>query len=184
MLCFMAQSYITDVPMAILKIFSGGQTGADRGGFEAALRGGVLHGGWCPKGRKAEDGRIPACYTLRETDTETYPQRTERNIVDSDATLVFTRGAPAGGSLLTLELARRYGKPWYAVDLTRGSREEHVAGIFAWLRGKAADDDGTSWGQPQDNCVLNVAGSRESENPGIESTVTALMCALIASIKQ
>lgn len=168
--------------MAILKIFSGGQTCADRGGLEAALRCGVPHGGWCPKGRKAEDGRIPARYTLRETDTENYPQRTERNIVDSDATLVFTRGAPAGGSLLTLELAKRYGKPWYMVDLTRGSQEEHVAGIVAWLQGKAAAAEGSFCGQPPDKCVLNVAGSRESENPGIEGAVTAMMIEVLPAV--
>ncbi|HOC69738.1 MAG TPA: putative molybdenum carrier protein [Candidatus Hydrogenedentes bacterium] len=169
--------------MPIIKILSGGQTGADRGGLEAALRCGVLHGGWCPKGRKAEDGRIPACYTLRETDTENYPQRTERNVVDSDATLVFTRGVPAGGSLLTLELARRYGKPWYAVDLARESWEEHITGIVAWLQGKATDGEGTSCGRPPEACALNVAGSRERENPGIEATVMALMCAGIDRLK-
>ncbi len=170
--------------MVILKILSGGQTGADRGGLEAALRCGVPHGGWCPKGRKAEDGRIPARYTLSETDTEDYPQRTERNVLNSDATLVFTRGAPAGGSLLTLELARRYGKPWYAVDLARGSREEHVAGIVSWLQGKAEDAEGISCGRPPQNCVLNVAGSRESETPGIETTVTALMSMVIREVNR
>ncbi len=170
--------------MAIIKIISGGQTGADRGGLEAALYCGVPHGGWCPKGRKAEDGRIPERYTLRETDTETYPQRTECNVVDSDATIVFSQGAPAGGSLLTLELARRCGKPWYAVDLTRGSQAEHVAGIVSWLHGKAENAEGTSCGRPPETCVLNMAGSRESENPGMESTVMALMRTIIESVNR
>jgi Circularly permutated YpsA SLOG family len=39
------------------KIISGGQTGADRAGLDFAIEQGLEHGGYVPRGRKAEDGR-------------------------------------------------------------------------------------------------------------------------------
>jgi hypothetical protein len=53
----------------IEKIVSGGQTGADRAALDFAIEHGIPHGGWCPKGRKAEDGPIDPRYLLRETPT-------------------------------------------------------------------------------------------------------------------
>ena len=70
-----------------MKIISGGQTGVDRGALDAAIELEIPHGGWCPQGRTAEDGRISDRYELRETDSPDYPVRTERNVLDSDATL-------------------------------------------------------------------------------------------------
>jgi hypothetical protein len=61
-----------------LKVISGGQTGVDRGALEAAMGMGIPHGGWCPRGRLAEDGIIPARYELWETDTADYAARTEK----------------------------------------------------------------------------------------------------------
>ena len=49
------------------RIVSGGQTGADRAAVDFAIEHGLMHGGWCPKGRRAEDGRIPDRYELKET---------------------------------------------------------------------------------------------------------------------
>jgi Circularly permutated YpsA SLOG family len=46
------------------RIVSGGQTGADRAALDFAIEHGLKHGGWCPKGRRAEDGRIPSRYEL------------------------------------------------------------------------------------------------------------------------
>src|SRR5438876_4889366 len=88
-------------------IVSGGQTGVDRAALDVALELGIPCGGWCPKGRRAEDGRIPLRYPLEETTLNIYPQRTEWNVRDSDGTLVLTTGRPEGGSALTNELARR-----------------------------------------------------------------------------
>ena len=82
--------------MPIIKIVSGGQTGADRGGLDASIHCELPHGGWCPKGRKAEDGRIPDKYQLVEMSTSDYLSRTEANVVDSDATVVFTDKAATG----------------------------------------------------------------------------------------
>jgi hypothetical protein len=95
------------------KIVSGGQTGADRAALDWALAHGVECGGWCPKGRRAEDGVIPIAYPLTETPSSDYAQRTEWNVRDSDATVIFSL-APrlTGGSRLTRDLAARHGRPF------------------------------------------------------------------------
>jgi hypothetical protein len=141
--------------MILEKIISGGQTGADRAALDAALELGIPCGGWCPKGRRAEDGRIPDRYPLEEASSSEYPVRTRMNVEDSDGTLIFTRGSPRGGTLLTLKLARQAGKPHTLVD---PSREENFSAVVAWIR------------QNQIR-TLNVAGPREGEVPGIYKQV-------------
>ena len=89
------------------KVVSGGPTGVDRAALDAACALGLALGGWCPRGRRAEDGAIPAEYPLRETPGEDYAERTEWNVRDASATLVLTRGQPSPGTALTIELARR-----------------------------------------------------------------------------
>lgn len=135
----------------IQKIISGGQTGADRAALDVALELDVPCGGWCPKGRKAEDGPIPKLYPLRETSSSRYPVRTERNVRDSDGTLVITRGKPSGGTALTIELARKLGKPHLVIDLSENGDPDVVRG---WIQSNRIE-------------ILNVAGPRESEAPGI-----------------
>ena len=88
------------------EIVSGGQTGVDRAALDVALSLQIPHGGWCPKGRRAEDGPIDSKYLLKETDEEKYEVRTEKNVIDSDGTLIFSKGLLTGGTLLTLEMAR------------------------------------------------------------------------------
>jgi hypothetical protein len=132
-------------------IVSGGQTGVDRGALDAAITSGIGHGGWCPRGRKAEDGTIPAYFLLRETPSARYAERTEWNVRDSGGTLVLSRGLIRGGTRLTLELARRYGRPCLVVKLD-GTQD--AAAAVKWIR---------EWNIE----VLNVAGPRESTNPGI-----------------
>src|SRR6266852_5932705 len=112
--------------MVISKIVSGGQTGVDRAALDVALELGIPCGGWCPKGRRAEDGSIPDHYPLRETSTAFYPQRTEWNVRDSDGTLVLTLGRPDGGTALTIELARRLPKPFLAVNLKKSPDVQRV----------------------------------------------------------
>jgi hypothetical protein len=91
------------------KIVSGVQTGADRAALDWALAPGVPCGGWCPKDRKAEDGPIDARYPLKETSSASYIQRTEWNVRDSDATILFSiEPTLTGGSLRTMEFARKH----------------------------------------------------------------------------
>ena len=132
-------------------MISGGQTGVDRSALDVALELGMPAGGWCPKGRKAEDGSLSSRYPLTETPSEQYWQRTEWNVRDSDGTLVLTRGAPAEGTAYTIEVARKSGKPCLVLDL---SEEPSESVVQAW-----ADEHKVR--------VLNVAGPRESKCPGI-----------------
>jgi hypothetical protein len=136
----------------VLKIVSGGQSGVDRAALDAALACGLRIGGWCPAGRRAEDGLIPARYPLVETPSPRYPQRTAWNVRDSDATLVLTLGELDSGSRLTAEVAQRLGKPCIIATL---DSYPHLIELPERLPFGAAE------------LVLNVAGPRESRCPGI-----------------
>jgi len=114
----------------IKKIVSGGQTGADRGGLDAAIYCHIPHGGWCPKGRLAEDTLIPARYQLTETSSKDYLRRTEQNVVDSDCTLVFTYGAPSRGTKRTIEFAAKHGRSCQVVDLKAIDSDQEVDGVL------------------------------------------------------
>src|SRR5207247_1854205 len=105
------------VLVMITRIVSGGQTGVDRAALDVALELGVPCGGWCPQGRRAEDGRIDERYPLRETPWDGYPQRTEWNVRDTDGTLVLTLGKPDRGTALTVRLERSKKKPCLVIDL-------------------------------------------------------------------
>jgi len=125
----------------ITKIISGGQTGADRGGLEAAIYCDVPHSGWCPKGRLAADGTIPDRYDLQEMPTTDYRKRTEANVVDSDATVIFTYGSPTRGNLSTIKFARKHEKPYEHIDLLDMSKERAVKTLVDWLNGEGENDD-------------------------------------------
>ena len=155
--------------MPITRIVSGGQTGADRGGLDAAIYAGIPHGGWCPKGRKAEDGVIPAQYKLQEMKSADYLKRTEANVIDSDATLLVTFGRPTGGSLRTVAFCRKHGKPYHQVDLSTLTVDRAVFDVCNWLQGDPDLNDYEDYqAAPPEKCILNVAGSRESKADGIQ----------------
>jgi hypothetical protein len=137
--------------MRLQKMVSGGQTGVDRAALDAAQAHDLPVGGWCPQGRRAEDGAVPARYPLTETPSDAYEQRTAWNVRDSDGTLIITPGVLEGGTALTLEEARRQGR---AVLHVRTDDPVPVAMIRAW-------------GEEHDIRVLNVAGPRASEVSGI-----------------
>jgi hypothetical protein len=137
----------------ISKLISGGQAGADRAALDWAIAHGVPHGGWCPAGRRAEDGPLPARYRLVETASRNYRVRTACNVRDADATLIVHLGALEGGSLQTRLIAERSGKPVRVIPadiVTPAALDD----LRAWLAGAGID-------------VLNVAGPRESRRPGI-----------------
>ena len=104
------------MPKHVLKIVSGGQTGVDRAALDAAIAAGVAHGGYCPKGRLAEDGTIPAHYQLSELASPEPLARTRRNVIESDGTLILGMGPLAGGTRSTLELCERHRKPYLLLD--------------------------------------------------------------------
>jgi hypothetical protein len=136
----------------IEKLVSGGQTGADIAALDVALHYNFPHGGWCPKGRLSLDGTIPAKYLLWETPSAGYLQRTQWNVRDSDGTVVFTfTNVPTGGSLKTIGFAKKHGKP--CLHLSKGCYDAEVR-----LQ-KFVDEHKIK--------TLNVAGSRESKDPGI-----------------
>src|SRR5947208_1446195 len=96
----------------VKKIVSGGQTGADITAIEWAMEHGIPHGGWCPKGRTAENGLIDARCELTETPSASYVQRTEWNARDSDGTVIFSiKRVLTGRFKKTLELAHQHHKP-------------------------------------------------------------------------
>ena len=103
------------------KIISGGQTGADRAALDFAIKMEIPHGGWVPKGRLAEDGPLPSKYNLKEMRTKIYARRTEKNVVDSDGTLIVSHGRLTGGSEYTMDMAILHEKPWLHIDLTKKS---------------------------------------------------------------
>lgn len=145
-----------------LTILSGGQTGVDRAALDVALELGLPCGGWCPRGRRAEDGVIPDRYPLQETPSADYAQRTEWNVRDADMTLVLTWGEPAGGTALTIELAAAYGRPCRVVDLA--------------ARPDAADVRG--WLESQGVRTLNVGGPRGSVGPDLYARAVAFLSKL------
>jgi hypothetical protein len=139
------------VAISLKKIVSGGQTGVDRAALEAAQEQNLNYGGWCPKGLRAEDGRVPEKFRLKETPSESYRQRTAWNVRDSDGTLILSFEKPAGGTALTIQFAREYQKPYFLVFLNRNPRVEET---LAWLEKNQIQ-------------ILNVAGPRGSRFPNI-----------------
>ncbi len=145
--------------MYAMKIISGGQTGVDRAALDAAIELGIEYGGSIPKGRLAEDGPIDPKYDmLTELETPSYIARTEKNVEDADATIIFTLDIPTEGTAFTEECAEKHKKPYLLIDL----REKNDLAIIMEIRGWLAD---TLPG------VLNIAGPRESKVPGIHRRV-------------
>jgi hypothetical protein len=151
----------------VRKIVSGGQTGVDRAGLDFAIRCGIAHGGYCPQGRRSESGRIAAKYRLIECDSPDYATRTALNVVHSDGTLILTRGRPEGGTQRTIEFCMHYGKPSHTIDL---DRTLNTAAFAAWLR-------------EHDILSLNVAGPRESKQPGVGKQALKTLETLFAALE-
>lgn len=137
------------------KIISGGQTGVDRAALDVAIRLGIAHGGWIPKGRLAEDGPLPSHYQLQEMPTGQYEARTEKNVLESDGTLIISRGSPTGGTDYTRKVALRNGKQLLHIDLALGQRPSDAGSLIA------------SWIEMNRIETLNVAGPRASNDPAI-----------------
>lgn len=139
--------------MTLRKIVSGGQTGVDRGALDAALAARFACGGWCPEGRQSEDGPIPARYPVTTLPGANYLERTCRNVIDSDGTLVLYFGELSGGTLKTVEFCDRFGKPVLALNGNALAADTAVSRATAFVQSHAIR-------------ILNVAGPRESGHAG------------------
>jgi hypothetical protein len=148
-------------PPAISLLISGGQTGADRAALDWAIKHGIPHGGWCPRGRLAEDGPIPPIYLLRETPSADYSQRTEWNVRDSDGTVIFSMADTlSGGSEATAAFARHHRKP--CLHLPHRERRQHPETLRRFVAEQSIQR-------------LNIAGPRASAEPEVGEFVMSLL---------
>ena len=163
--------------MTQLRIISGGQTGVDRAALDAAMARGIPCGGWCPAGRRAEDGPIADRYHLTETNSAAYSERTLANVLGSDATLILLYDqypgqldALSAGTHFTMEAAKKLDRPSFIA---------HLAGADS---GAGSLADITGWIGEHEISVLNIAGPRESECPGIYVAAHALILNLLIAV--
>lgn len=150
-------------------IWSGGQTGVDRAAWDAAIAVGLEQNGWVPKGKLAEDGPIPDHYCCQETDSTNYAVRTEKNLLEADATLIVAFGPMKGGTLYTSHLCTKHNRPHIIVDLDSKNMENPKS--FTTLRARAIDPS-----------ILNVAGPRGSYREDVYPRVLAFLIELFKEL--
>jgi len=151
-----------------IKIVSGGQTGADRAALDFAKKNSIKYGGWCPKGGWAEDfpnspGLLKYHKNMKETPLEKPEQRTEWNVRDSDATLIISDeslGLNSNGTILTKKIAMELNKP---VMIANVYDKQIIENITSWLK------------RSKNISILNIAGPRESESPGLYSKTLEIL---------
>ncbi len=143
-------------------VVSGGQTGADRAALDWAIGVGMPHGGWCPRGRKAEDGPLATQYALQEMPSEDYGARTRQNVIDSDGTLIVNTGELEGGTLKTIRIAEKLCKPHLLLQMDGGVQEDNVRDFIFWTRRESI-------------FKVNIAGPRASKRPDIYHLVRELL---------
>ncbi len=154
------------------KILSGGQTGVDRAALDVALEIGIPIGGHLPRGRKDENGDVlpeDKYADMQETDTDDVNVRTELNVQNSDATLIFSQGLLFGGSEYTESMARKHGKPCLNVDFDKHDPDQAICRVKAWLASKKPG-------------VLNVAGPRASDDPEVYSKVKCVLVDVLGTV--
>ena len=144
------------------KIISGGQTGVDQAALDVAMKLGIPHGGWIPKGRLTENGPLEDKYQLQEMDSTNYNKRTEQTVIDSDGTLIISYGTLTGGSEFTREMAIQHNRPWLNVDLNKSIAFHAAQEIRSWIKEHKIG-------------VLNVAGPRASKNKKIYKAVVDIL---------
>jgi len=132
-----------------MKIVSGGQTGVDRAALDAAIECNINAGGWCPDGRKAEDGRIADHYPLTELPGAGYRKRTLKNVQDSDGTVIIYFSELSGGTKLTIDFCIKEKKPYVLIDANRLSETQAAQEIIEFIAEFKIQ-------------TLNVAGPRAS----------------------
>lgn len=150
----------------IKKIISGGQTGADQAALDIAIKWNIPHGGWLPRGRLTEAGRLPERYNMQEMPTESYAARTEQNVIDSDGTLIVSHGPLSNGSRHTKTMAGKHIKPCLHIDLNETDVKSAARLAYDWIINFKIQ-------------TLNVAGTRASIDPSIYQIVTHILTNLL-----
>jgi hypothetical protein len=146
----------------IRKIISGGQTGADQAALDAAIKLGIPHGGWIPKGRLTEKGTLPDKYKLTEMPDTSYAARTEQNVIDSNGTIIISHGPLSEGSEYTRQMAIKNHRPYLHIDLNQTPAFKSATLISAWIDKNNIE-------------ILNVAGPRASKDSQIYASVLKLI---------
>jgi len=126
----------------------------DQAALDAAIKLDIAHGGWIPRGRLTENGPLPEKYNLQETRSSSYAERTEKNVLEADGTVIISRGELTGGSQYTGQLAARHGRPWLHINLEQTSAFQAASAINEWIKLNKIE-------------TLNVAGPRASKDPTI-----------------
>lgn len=145
------------------KIISGGQTGVDRAGLDAAMEVGLPVGGYVPKGRLAEDGKVPDKYPMTEMGSRDYKAKTKKNVLESDGTLIINIGPMKTGTALTAKIAQENNKPLMIVQL---DQDYQTGAVLVWLNENLIE-------------ILNIAGPRESKIPGIHDQAKRFLLNII-----
>ena len=153
----------------MLRIVSGGQTGVDRGALDAAIERGADCGGWCPRGRLAEDGTVPARYPVRDLPGAGYAERTLENVIDSDGTLIVHENQFDGGTKLTAALCAKHARPLLSLDLAAMTPAQAAEQLLEFIRVHGI-------------AVLNVAGPRASKWPQGQARARSVIAAVLDTI--
>ena len=138
----------------IKKIISGGQSGADIAGIDAAMANNFPYGGWIPKDRRVEDSHLSEKYQLQKLPVSGYAEWTEQNVIDSDGTVIFVHGRLSGDSDLTRKLAEKHDRPWLHLNMKEHTIQEAVERLSEWCSENQIE-------------ILNVAGRSASKDPDI-----------------
>ncbi len=195
------QKMIAGRKYQIQMLISGGQTGVDRAALDFALSMQIPCSGWCPAGRRAEDGPIAEYYPLREATSELYQQRTRLNVRDSDATLIIADSSPSNGTRLTVEYCQKMRKPFHILNSEAfcdrrprlkspgppatetpemtgqpGEPDERNINDAAWF--ELAET--LNWLYKIKPGILNIAGPRKSESPQTELLARSLLKMILA----
>ena len=153
----------------IMEIISGGQTGANRAALDVAIELGIPHGGWVPKGRMTDLGRLPDQYVMQETTSISDPAWTKMNVADSDGTLIVSHGELTGGSAFTRDVAAKHRKPCLHIDLDSLTESVATEIVSNWVDGRHIE-------------ILNVAGPCATEDSKIYDATKSLLRKVIRSL--
>jgi hypothetical protein len=117
----------------IKKIISGGLPGVESAALDAAIKLGIPHKGWTYRRRKTEADASKEQYNVREIFNPSYFERLEKNIIDSEGTVILTYGQLIRGSIATKDLAKKHNKPCLLLELNEYSRNHAISSIRKWM---------------------------------------------------